>query len=214
MSLFLRKNIQNATLGIWEITETLDELYRQARLTVSEKRYYDSLRSPLRKKHWLSYRLIVPHLFAPSSTSGICYDPYGKPRMENGAGHISVSHSGKYAVLIASTTHHVGVDIEYMDQKVFRVAHKFLSDREAAYGSISESMESLYLMWCAKEALYKLYGKGGLSFREHLHIDPFVVEEKGQFTGYINQGDSTIRNTLFYERIGSYMMVYTIGGEQ
>ncbi len=214
MGIFMKKCMQNASLGIWEITETLEELFRQARLSDFEKKYYTSLRNPVRRKHWLSYRLILPHIFPASAVSGISYDTWGKPHMENGAGHISVSHSGAYSVLIVSTNCQVGVDIEHMHHKIFRIAHKFLSDQEAAYVSTSESMENLYLIWCAKEALYKLHGRGSLSFREHLHIDPFVVEEKGQITGYINQEGSTSRNTLFYERIGSYMMVYTIGGEQ
>ncbi len=210
MGLFLKKTIPHGTLGIWEIVEPLGELYRKASLTTAEQKFYASLLSPLRKKHWLSYRLILPYLLEPDSASGISYDQYGKPHLDNGAGHISVAHSGKYSALITSQTKAVGVDIEALHPKIFKLTHKFLSDEELEYKFNTNAWESLYLIWCAKEALYKLYGKKGLSFREHILIEPFVFTGNGKITGHIKTQETSGRYSLFYESIENYLLVYTI----
>ncbi len=210
MGLFKTKTIKNAALGIWKIEEATGELYYRASLSGSEQAYYAALRSPLRRKHWLSYRLILPHLLDPMSVSGISYDQYGKPHLDNGEGHISVAHSGIYSALIVSRDKAVGIDIESMHEKIFKLTHKFLSDIEQQYKLQDSAMESLYLIWCSKEALYKLHGKRGLSFREHIHIDPFEFKGSGALTGRIRSDESNKSYGLFYECIGNYMLVYAI----
>ncbi len=210
MGLFLKKNIPYAALGIWEITEPLGDLYKAASLSNAEQRFYASLQSPLRKKHWLSYRLILPHLLKPDSVSGISYDQYGKPHLDNGAGHISVAHSGMYSALITSETKAVGVDIEALHSKIFKIAHKFLSDEELNYKFNTNTTESLYIIWCAKEAMYKLYGGKGLSFKEHMHVEPFAFSGSGEVTGYIKTKGTSRGFRLFYESIDNYLLVYTI----
>lgn len=212
MSLMLVRNLDFAKLGVWEITENLEDLLMMSKLTVSEQDYFEQLKSPLRKKHWLGYRLILPHLLEPGIVSGITYDEYGKPCLEGCSGEISVAHSGRYACLIFSLEKHVGVDIEEVKPRVFGLAHKFLNPVEYEYRFHSHAVESICLIWCAKEALYKLYGKGGLSFREDLHIDQFVYSGNGTITGYIKSSDGNgERFTLYYESIDDYILVYVIG---
>ncbi len=210
MGLFLTKNIPNARLGIWEITEKTEELYRLARLTPSEQDFYKQLKSPLRQQHWLSYRLILPHLVESVAVSGITYDEYGKPHLENGVGHISVAHSGNYAALIISKTNRVGIDIEAIQPKIVRLTHKFLAKEEMEYKFSSRAIESLCVIWCAKEALYKLHGGRGLVFSEHIHINHFTYTGNGHLTGYVTNKRNQNQYTLFYESLDDYILVYTI----
>ncbi len=210
MSLFCKKNLPAAVLGIWEITESLETLHQQSSLSAAERSYYATLKSTMRKKHWLSYRLIVPHILPPPSVSGISYDEYGKPLLENGKGYISAAHSGKFAALIASKNNNVGLDIEAINPKIVRLSHKFLSSVEMQYNFAGKETESLCLIWCAKEALYKLFGKGGLSFAEHLHIEPFIYDGQGTVTGKIVKGNINRSFRLYYETLHDYMMVYVI----
>ncbi len=210
MGLFGKKQLCGATLGIWEITETAGELLEQASLTAYEQRYYAGLKTPLRKKHWLSYRLILPHVLENSPAGGIVYDAHGKPRLESGSGHISVAHSGNFACLAVSKARRVGVDIELMHPKIFRLSHRFLSAHEAAYDRSHKAMESLYLIWCAKEALYKLHGSGGLSFRQDIHIPPFRLENRGRLHGMITKEGNQRGCEVFYETIGPYMLAYAL----
>lgn len=210
MGLFFTKQLPYARLGTWEITESLDELMKQASLSEAEQAYFAQLKSPLRRKHWLSYRLILPHLLEPATASGITYDEYGKPQLENAAAHISVAHSGKYAALILCSGKHVGIDIEAIQPKILKLTHKFLSPQEMEYKFTAHTVESLCLIWCAKEALYKLHGKGGLSFCEHIYIKQFTYTDSGKINGSIKTTEHTRKYTLHYERIEDHLLVYVV----
>jgi 4'-phosphopantetheinyl transferase len=210
MGLLLIKNLPNARIGIWEINESAEDLYQQARLTPSEQDFFKQLKSQLRQKHWLSYRLILPHLAVQEDVSGIAYDEFGKPYLENGAGQISVAHSGKYATLIISKTNRVGIDIEAIQPKIMRLTHKFMTKEEMEYKFASRTTESLCVIWCAKEALYKLQGGRGLVFSEHIYMNHFTYTGNGHLTGYVNRERNRTQYTLFYESLDDYILVYTI----
>ena len=212
MGLFLTKETPDARLGIWEITEPEEELYHKVRLSASEKTYYVSLKSPLRKKHWLSYRLILPHLLSTDLVSSMHYDPFGKPHLDNGAGHISVAHSGKFAALIFSREQEVGIDIEQVRPRIIQLADKFLSPGEEAYNTADPlQAERLCLIWCAKEALYKLYGRKNLSFRTHMQIEPFTCNRSGTIKGLVLHEGKNRQHRLHYETIENYILVYLSG---
>lgn len=210
MSLFLKRVNRDAAIGVWEIKETVEELYDQVTLSDQERHYFSLLKSPLRQQHWLSYRLILPFLVREGEMSTIEYDEYGKPHLNNGVRHISVAHSGKFSALIASPSKNVGIDIELMHPKIFKVSHKFLNDQELSQVFSKNAMESLYLIWGAKEALYKLYGKRDLMFREHIRIFPFQFEGKGCIFGEIGHVGQQKTYSIHYERIEDYLLVYTI----
>lgn len=212
MGLFLTKETPDARLGIWEITEPAEELYRKIRLSASEETYYASLKSTQRKKHWLSYRLILPHLLSKDLVSSMHYDVFGKPHLDNGAGHISVAHSGKFAALIFSREQEVGIDIEQPRPRIIQLAGKFLSPREKSYNKPdSLQAERLCLIWCAKEALYKLYGRKNLSFSTQLEIGSFSYEQSGILNGQVSHEGEIRQHRLHYETIEDYILVYLSG---
>lgn len=211
MGLLLVKNLPKAILGVWEITEPVEELYRNTDLSKAEAIYYDQLTSPLRKKHWLAYRLILPQLLSEKPVSGISYDMFGKPILDNDEGYISVAHSGRFATMIYSRNHQVGVDIEAIQTKIIRLAHKFLSSKELEYRFSTHLTESLCLIWCAKEALYKAYGGRGIVFSKHLHIDPFFFEGTGHIFGYVALDGKSQSHRLHYDTIDDYLLVYLCG---
>ncbi len=210
MPLYLKKNLRHARLGIWEITEAPGELYQMASLSSREEAFYARLKTETRKKHWLSYRLLLPKLLPGHAASGISYDKFGKPFLDNGAGHISVAHSGKFAALIVSEHCQAGIDIEHIQNKILGLTHKFLTSQEQEYHFPTTVRESLYVIWCAKEALYKLHGQTGMQFSKHLEIEPFVYTGNGTVIGYIRKGQTQQVMKLFYETIEEYMLVYTL----
>lgn len=210
MSLFLKKKLTNAALGVWEINETVEELWKTVNLSEQELKYYSYLRSDTRRQHWLSYRLILPHLIRPGELTGIEYDEYGKPFLNNGIRHISVTHSGKFSALIASTSKSVGIDIEQMSPKIFKVAHKFLNDCELRIVFSSHAMEGLFVIWAAKEALFKLHGRRDLQFREHIRIFPFEFQGQGTIKGEIMGKESTKIYEVSYQTLENYILVYAV----
>ncbi len=210
MSLFLKKALNDAALGIWEINEDVDELYAKVQLSDQEKEHFALLKSPQRRQHWLSYRLILPHLVNQVELTPITYDENGKPILSNGIRHISVSHSGKFSALIASPTKSVGIDIECMQPKIIRIAHKFLNRKELKQVFSKHAMESLYLIWAAKEALYKLHGKRDLQFRENIRIFPFRFKGEGTIMGEIRTPIYNKAYTINYQVIENYILVFAV----
>ena len=102
----------------------------------------------------------------------------------------------------------VGIDVERITQRLHRVADKFLTREETGSDPAVMSTEALCLHWCAKEALYKLYGERLLDFRDHMRvIDPPGILT-GEFTGLISNGVREARYRLSADRIEDYFLVY------
>ena len=210
MGLFYKKVIKNASIGVWEINETVEELYQKIKLSEREQETFDSLKTISRKRHWLSYRLILPYLVKPEELSAIDYDEYGKPYLNNGVRHISVSHSGKFSALIVSPNRSVGIDIEEVDPKIFNIAHKFLHGNEVTCSVGKNALQKLYIIWAAKESLYKLYGKRNILFKDNIRIFPFSFKGYGDVKGEISSDEFCKSYSLFYQTLEKYILVYSV----
>ena len=210
MSLYLKKFVQDAAIGIWEINESEDELYQQLNLSAEEEKIFSSLKTATRKQHWLSYRMILPFLIHESQLNTISYDEFGKPYLNNGVRHISVSHSGKFSALISSPTHSVGIDIERIEKKIHKICHKFLNEKEIAYLGPNAGINSLYTIWVAKEALFKLHGKRDIRFRDDIYIEPFESSDSGTVYGTIFADPAPKTVAVNYQIMDGYNLAYAI----
>jgi 4'-phosphopantetheinyl transferase len=202
----------SVSLGIWKIEETAEDLRNNIRLSREETRYYESLRSDLRKRHWLSYRNILASLSGQSSTE-LCYDQYGKPHPAGKEFHLSVTHSGSYSAAIVSRDGPVGIDIEMLKERVERVKERFLTKEELAELGERNLLEKLYIYWGAKEALYKLHGKPEVEFARDIRVAPFHYGEnsKGSCSATMKVPDGIFEYSVFYEKMGDYIMVFATG---
>jgi phosphopantetheinyl transferase len=211
MGIFLKRNIsESAIVGLWEITETVDELFSNVCLNDEENELYKGFSTDLRKQHWLSYRNLLKELVTPEEYSHVIYNEFGKPYLQYNSHHLSVSHSGKYSAAIINKHSPVGIDIEITHPKILKIVHKFLSEEEIKNISPANDIDSLYVCWGAKEALYKLYGKKNLLFIENILLDPFVYSGSGDITGTIKTTEFNQKFNLHYEKIQDYMLVYTL----
>ncbi len=210
MGLYLKKVFSNAALGVWEISEPFEDIYSKVKLSKQEEEIFSCLKSPVRKQQWLSYRLILPYLMNPKDMSSICYDEFGKPYLNNSVRHISVSHSGKFSALIASNKHFVGIDIEEMQPKIVNLVEKFMNNNELDQISSMHEVESLYLVWTSKEAIYKLYGKKDILFKDHINIFPFDFKGYGTIQGEINTPNFKKQLSINYQVIENYLMAFII----
>jgi phosphopantetheinyl transferase len=99
----------------------------------------------------------------------ISHDEYGAPTLNKPNTYISVSHSrDRVAVLFADGT--CAVDIESAERDFGRVVTRYLSNEEQ---QLAEQNNLYAELWCAKEALYKYYKKGGLDFVKDITIKNF-----------------------------------------
>ena len=86
--------------------------------------------------------------------------------------YFSLSHSGnKVAVVIGDNR--VGVDIEVETEKILRIKHKFVNDKEAEFINEADIKAGAAIVWGAKESMFKLYQKGALSYLNHLQLEAF-----------------------------------------
>ena len=157
---------------IWEITESESDLKSSIQLGDNSLQRLASMKSGLHRRAYLSVR----HLLAIAQYSDVdlSYNEHGKPKLSDGV-EISITHSGEYAGIILSSKP-VGIDIERQRDKITRIAHKFISSKENEYlMAIAEKIKALTIIWGVKEAVYKLYGEKGLSFKQHVDVAPFEV---------------------------------------
>lgn len=163
--------------GIWQIVE--DETTLLELLSENTDRYeLNQIVIPQRRLQWLAARVLVRGLseqIADNTADGtlgnsvnICKDEYGKPMLENSTWHISFAHCSLYAVVILHKTKPVGIDIEQISPKISRVIARVCTSEELEWAE--GNLAKFAMLWCGKEALYKLYGKKKLDFKREINI--------------------------------------------
>src|SRR5258706_16031544 len=161
MPLLFQRNVAEQTqLAIWKIEESAEWFRSQLMLDEKENALINSIHHPQRKLHWLSSRLLLRQVLGnPDVFIHLESDDRGKPVVHNFPVHLSISHSFELSALLMSEKFMVGIDIEKIDPKIERIKHKFLREEKLLAISEEQRLEQLYVYWCAKEAMYKWYGK-------------------------------------------------------
>ncbi len=156
---------KNTKVFLWKITESIDYLIDKYNLVLSND--FFKIKSEIHKKQFIAKILLLNHL----KLSNLIYkNDVGKPFLENGQ-HISISHSGKYVGIAIGNTA-LGLDIEKQNDKLIRIQNKFIDSKDFEYQDIITKNKLLWY-WTAKEAVYKLIGKRGLSFKNDIRIKSF-----------------------------------------
>jgi len=214
MALVYQKELQDsATLAIWKIEESAEVLVAQLQLDEQEQAYFESLVQHKRQVHWLATRVLLRTLLQTEHYIDCKADAHGKPYLVNFPHHISLSHSYDYAAVMISETRAVGIDIELVKPKIEALAPKFLTEAERSFIDPEHAVAHLYACWAAKEAVYKLQGKSGVSFKEHIHLEPFAHSEKGTIRASLKNKAAKLFFEVAFERFGSYVLAYVCGEE-
>lgn len=195
-----------ARTGLWEITESSADLLATLELREEELEMFSTFRVEWRQKQWLAYRALIRELLPPGHHR-VVYDGSGKPYLANSHFHISVTHTENMAGVILSDKIHVGIDMERVRSRIARVSDKFLSDKEQAALGPHEDHFNMTLAWCAKEALYKLYGNRGLDFRRDMEVALPQDGLRGNFRGKVTCDGNVSEYQLHYEFFGEYLIV-------
>lgn len=98
------------------------------------------------------------------------YTPESRPFIPGSNQHISISHSGSMAVVAVNETTPVGVDVEQLNRPFDRVVKKYLSEEEQVVANAHDKQE-LALIWCVKEATYKLPWAKPCSLTEDIVVE-------------------------------------------
>lgn len=182
MGLFYQHNINGGTkVAIWRIEE--DESFFLQKVPLKA-----NVSHPYKRLQHLAGRYLLPELFEDFPLSEILIADTKKPFLENEQYHFSISHCGNFAAAIVSSNERAGVDVELVTPRMYTIAHKFLHESEQEYLAEWEYMSKVHLelmtiLWCAKEAIFKWYGKGQLSFREDMRLCGPVVFGSSDWIG-------------------------------
>ena len=218
MPLFQKQQGDNYRIEIWKLEEEVDDLLSKSALSPTDLKKFESFQSEHRKKEWLCVRMMVqtPHPQPLSEGEGrkhaaIIYDDHGKPHLENSDSKISISHTKDFVGVMISESHHVGVDLERIHPRIEKITHKFLSVNEKKRIPSENRLLYYYIIWGAKEVLYKIYGKEGLLFSENILTDPFEIKDKGMLNAVIHLPDTPEqRFRVHYEFTGDLLLTYSI----
>ena len=205
----ITKHILNEStiLGVWKIEEDINTLLELVELDNDDKKRYKVFASTSRRLEFLSVRALLAELLGKEAR--IVYNKNNKPFLKDGSRFISISHSHKLTAVICSVNEKVGIDLEYMSSNIGTFAFKFLNRKEKITKNADDRKYHLYIHWCAKESLYKICDKEGISIRKNITIEPFEVLESGEIKGKVHTEKINESFDLFYTRYDNYAIVWT-----
>jgi 4'-phosphopantetheinyl transferase len=213
MAIAYRQQVDDDTeFALWKIEEEAEDLYSQLQLHADEQAYYEKLNKSKRHLHWLGTRVLLRKMLKTDEYIDCKVDTHGKPYLVNLPHHISLSHSFDYAAVMISRSRPVGIDIEQIKQKVERIAGKFMSPHELAFiSNDSYRIQQLYVCWCAKEAVYKCYGRKEVSFLDNISLEPFTFDWHGVIAAGLDKGSISLDYQVEYMQYEDYMIGYVKG---
>jgi len=196
-----KKIIQaDSKISIWKIDEDIQ--FFESKFSA-----HPEMQNESKKLQWYATRHLANEMLG--SNSVIAKETTGKPYLKSGDGYISISHTASFATVMLNKTKNVGVDLEILNPKVERIAQKFLQQHEIDSIHPNEKIEKLILYWSAKEALYKLYGKGDIEFKTQLIIQPFELAQEGILTADILSADASLKNlSVHYSFFDDHVISY------
>jgi phosphopantetheinyl transferase len=198
---------ESAILGVWKIEEDIKTLLGMVVLDNGDKKKYKGFASTSRRLEFLSVRALLAELLGKDAK--IVYNKNNKPFLKDGSRFISISHSHKLTAILCSTDEKVGIDLEYMSSNINAFAFKFLNRKEKVTKFSEDRKYHLYIHWCAKESLYKICDKEGISIKKNITIEPFEVRESGEIKGSVHTQKINETFDLFYSRYNNYAIVWT-----
>ena len=194
MPLLSIESYQDARFGIWEMSDSpsdYHEWYAEASLLY---------KSEARRKEYVFVRALLERMTGAKQV--ILHDKSGKPYLD-GNMQISLSHTKGYRAVIVSDSRAVGIDIEYMSDRVDKIARKFIRNDEPMATTIQK-----LLLWSAKEAVYKLFSSYRLDYFE-MRVFPFEVSWQGIMRIENLRNHSIV--DVAYRVCQNYVLTYTIG---
>ncbi|MDG2433636.1 4'-phosphopantetheinyl transferase superfamily protein [Flavobacterium sp.] len=204
----LYKTIQfNTTTQIlvWKITESYQELFESVVVNPTNLIRLSKMKSELHQRAFLSVRRLFQEI--GHTDLDLHYDAYGKPHIK-GENHISITHSHEFSAIIISNEI-VGIDMELQRDKIMRIADKFVAE-EFQYldqNNKEEYIKKLTVIWGAKEAIFKIRNEKGISFKDHIKVQSFGLEDiKGSAQLHFNNHAKDF--DIHFEKIENFTLVY------
>lgn len=152
------------------IDYNLESLISRAELLPCDIERLDAIGSDKRRCEWLNSRVLVWERLG--KRIGVRAD--GAPTVEGG--YISISHCQSHIAIVVDERP-VGIDIEHEQRNASKLSRKFTDKAELSIVESCYAQNPALLIWCAKEALYKLAGVEGAEFLTAFRIIKAMDDE-------------------------------------
>lgn len=204
----IEKINSNSFWAQWEITENIDQLKNKLVLSEFGEQELRGITHPIKQRERLASRCCIQELVHETGKTyhGIYKDEHNKPHLIDNSYHISISHCFPFAVGILHKKLPVGIDVENPDEKLGRIAHRFLNEEE--FADSQGDLKKLCIYWAGKEAIFKLNGKKGLNFKKDIRIAPFELHKRDVIRSEFTSGNASVKTALNYHTIESNIVCY------
>ena len=210
MGLYLKKKLDNeAEIGVWQITETEEELKELSATPSDEMEEISFIRSESLRKQRLAVRALLNTMF--DEKVYLSHHDNGKPYLENNPVNISITHTEKYVAVILHEEENVGIDIESLDRDFSVVEKKALSEDEIEDLEDEKRNEQLAIYWCAKEAIFKLLSRYNVDFAEQIEIERFRPRGEGELEATFIAKNEEEEFDLEYITFDRHVLVWVVG---
>jgi len=195
----------NTEILVWKITETLDQLLEEVSLNENSKARLLGMKSVSHQCGFLSVRKLLQE--KGYTDFDLYYDEYGKPHLNDGR-HISISHSHDFSAIILSDKN-CGIDLEMQRQKIVTIAHKFAEEEFEFIQGLDENsyIRQLTVIWGSKEVVFKIRNEVGISFKDHIHLEPFSIESK-KAVAILKFNSLQLTYNIYFEEFENFTLVY------
>jgi 4'-phosphopantetheinyl transferase len=191
---------------VWEITESFEELLSLVNLKPKTENRLNGMKSEMHQRAFLSVRMLLNE--AGYSDFDLHYDEFGKPYFLDGK-HVSITHSHHFSAIIISDET-VGIDIEMQREKILRIADKFVNTTELnrlKSFDLQDYIKKLTIKWGAKEAIFKIRNEKGISFKDHIQVNPFEIEDQ-KTTAILEIENIKQQFSIYFEEFEEFTLVY------
>ncbi len=191
---------------VWKITESLEQLSQEVELNPVNTIRFNGMKSEMHQRAFLSVRKLI--MEKGYTDFDLEYDEFGKPHLKDG-NHISISHSHQFSTIIISDQK-VGIDIEMQREKILRIADKFVNNQELQRLKSFDNQDfikKLTVKWGAKEAIFKIRNEKGISFKDHIKVNPFEIRDN-KTTAILEIENTKQQFSIYFEEIEDFTLVY------
>ena len=213
MALYLKKELDKtrSLVGVWQITETEEELRELASVPSDEMEEISFITNESMRKQRLAVRALLCELFGEKVY--LSHHDNGKPYLENSVTNISITHTSKYVAVILSDTEDVGIDIESLARDFSAVEKKALSEEEIDdLDDDDKRNEQLAIYWCAKEAIFKRVSAYNVDFAEQIEVERFRPRGEGELDAtFIHKDGYEEDFELEYITFDNHVLVWVVG---
>ena len=211
MGLYLKKKLENeATIAVWQITETEQELIELSSTPSDEMEEISYIRSESQRKQRLAVRALLNEVFEEKVY--LSHHDNGKPYLENMVTNISITHTEKYVAIILHDEEDLGIDLESLDRDFSAVEKRALSEDEIEDLDDDRRNEQLAIYWCAKEAIFKRVSAYKVDFAEQIEVERFRPRGEGELEAtFIHKDGYEEDFELEYMTFDRHVLVWVVG---